>query len=202
MGSSSVTPSADGCVVNVVSNPAATNPTDWSAYGGAGGAASGAIDAVPVSGFPAATSYLTSWSAASTDGKGGVFYVNTPAVADVVYTISMFAQSSIARDLALRIDMKDSTGAGVASVSSNRVSVAAGGVARLSRTVTTLAGTAKLTISLQGAGDVNWNPGDKLHTTGLMITQGSTLYNYADGNSPGWSWTGTPNASTSFGPPL
>ena len=93
VGSSSVTPSADGCVVNVVSNPAATNTTDWSAYGGAGGAASGAIDAVPVSGFPAATSYLTSWSAASTDGKGGVFYVNTPAMADVVYTISMFAQS-------------------------------------------------------------------------------------------------------------
>ena len=98
--------------------------------------------------------------------------------------------------------MRDSTGAGLGSVSSDRVNVTAGGVARLSRTVTTPVGTAKLTITLQGSGDANWNPGDKLHTTGLMITQASTLYTYADGNSPGWSWTGTPNASTSFGPAL
>ncbi len=35
---------------------------------------------------------------------------------------------------------------------------------------------------------------------GVMLTQGSTVYNYADGNSPGWVWNGTPNASTSTGP--
>ena len=37
---------------------------------------------------------------------------------------------------------------------------------------------------------------------GVMVTQGSTLYNYADGNSPNWIWNGTPNASTSTGSPL
>jgi prepilin-type N-terminal cleavage/methylation domain-containing protein len=35
----------------------------------------------------------------------------------------------------------------------------------------------------------------------LMITKGTTLYNYADGNTPNWIWTGTPNTSTSKGPP-
>lgn len=34
-----------------------------------------------------------------------------------------------------------------------------------------------------------------------MLTQ-DVLYNYADGNSSGWSWTGTANNSTSVGPEL
>ncbi|MNQ09269.1 putative major pilin subunit [compost metagenome] len=33
----------------------------------------------------------------------------------------------------------------------------------------------------------------------LMITAGSNDYLYADGNSPNWTWTGTPNNSTSKG---
>ena len=33
-----------------------------------------------------------------------------------------------------------------------------------------------------------------------MLTEGSALYDYADGSSPNWSWDGTPNNSTSTGP--
>lgn len=36
----------------------------------------------------------------------------------------------------------------------------------------------------------------------FMITQGSTLYNYADGTSANWAWNGAVNNSTSTGPPL
>ncbi|MNY42898.1 hypothetical protein D3C86_1778260 [compost metagenome] len=32
-----------------------------------------------------------------------------------------------------------------------------------------------------------------------MITQGDTLYQYADGSSSNWTWMGTPNNSTSKG---
>ncbi|MCC4268022.1 prepilin-type N-terminal cleavage/methylation domain-containing protein [Microbacterium schleiferi] len=35
-----------------------------------------------------------------------------------------------------------------------------------------------------------------------MLTQGSELYGFADGDSNGWIWNGTPNNSTSTGPPL
>ena len=35
-----------------------------------------------------------------------------------------------------------------------------------------------------------------------MITEGPTLYNYADGASTGWAWSGAPNNSTSTGPAL
>lgn len=41
-----------------------------------------------------------------------------------------------------------------------------------------------------------------IRVDGLMITEGSTLYNYADGASSGWRWSGTANNSTSVGPPL
>lgn len=35
-----------------------------------------------------------------------------------------------------------------------------------------------------------------------MCTSGTTLYGYADGNSPSWIWNGTPNNSSSTGPGL
>lgn len=35
---------------------------------------------------------------------------------------------------------------------------------------------------------------------GAMCTQGSTVYNYADGDSPSWEWNGTTRASASNGP--
>ena len=37
---------------------------------------------------------------------------------------------------------------------------------------------------------------------GIMLTTGSNIYTYADGNSSGWAWTGALNNSTSTGAPL
>ena len=42
--------------------------------------------------------------------------------------------------------------------------------------------------------------GATLDATGFMLTQGATHSAYADGNTPGWVWNGTPNNSTSTGP--
>lgn len=42
--------------------------------------------------------------------------------------------------------------------------------------------------------------GNVFYVNQTMQTQGSTLHNYADGNTPRWSWTGTINNSTSSGP--
>jgi len=43
---------------------------------------------------------------------------------------------------------------------------------------------------------------DEFRWDGVMVTAGSSLYSYADGNSPSWSWTGSQNSSTSTGPAL
>lgn len=42
--------------------------------------------------------------------------------------------------------------------------------------------------------------GQQFWVDDIMITQGSTLYTYADGSSSGWSWDGAQQASTSSGP--
>lgn len=41
-----------------------------------------------------------------------------------------------------------------------------------------------------------WVAGDMLDATCLMVTEGSTLYPYADGDTPGWQWN---KDGTSFG---
>ncbi len=48
--------------------------------------------------------------------------------------------------------------------------------------------------AFSGAGDVWWDS--------IMVTEGSTLPNYADGNSLNWAWSSTVNNSSSTGPPL
>lgn len=42
--------------------------------------------------------------------------------------------------------------------------------------------------------------GQKVYYDAFMITLGNTMYQYGDGSFPGWSWDGSPNSSSSFGP--
>lgn len=57
-------------------------------------------------------------------------------------------------------------------------------------------------MTLANAAGQNWVSGDRLEVDSLMLTQGSTVYQYKDGASAGWSWNGTPNDSSSTGPAL
>jgi hypothetical protein len=47
-----------------------------------------------------------------------------------------------------------------------------------------------------------WTSTDYLDMDSVMLTSGTTSYNYADGNSTDWTWNGSPNSSTSTGPAL
>ena len=51
-----------------------------------------------------------------------------------------------------------------------------------------------------GGGAGSEATGNVFYVNQTMQTQGSTLYDYADGSYPGWIWNGTANASTSTGP--
>lgn len=51
-------------------------------------------------------------------------------------------------------------------------------------------------------GTIAFSSGNSLDIDSCMVTAGATVYNFADGSSPGWSWAGTPNASTSSGPEI
>jgi prepilin-type N-terminal cleavage/methylation domain-containing protein len=62
----------------------------------------------------------------------------------------------------------------------------------------TTAGTIKIGFLTSGSVP----QGSSLDMDALMLTRGDTVYQFADGNSPGWFWNGAPSASTSTGPAL
>jgi len=75
--------------------------------------------------------------------------------------------------------------------------IPAGQTRRLSVTGTTAAGTTRLQVYVIVSGG---SAGNRWMLDGAMINESSTLFQYADGESENWVWTGTPNASTSVGP--
>jgi prepilin-type N-terminal cleavage/methylation domain-containing protein len=74
---------------------------------------------------------------------------------------------------------------------------------RISGTLTSPMGATQAYLVFSNVADsANWIAGDTLDFDGAMLVQTtSTSVNYADGNSTNWSWNGTPNESTSTGPP-
>ena len=51
-------------------------------------------------------------------------------------------------------------------------------------------------------GGTAWVANDYMDADSIIVTNGTTPQNYADGNSTDWVWNGTPNNSTSTGPAL
>jgi len=73
-------------------------------------------------------------------------------------------------------------------INSNALTIAASSNARVRM---------EISISAQTTAIV---PSDIIYLDSMMITKANTLPAYADGNSPGWVWGGTPNNSVSRGP--
>ena len=93
-------------------------------------------------------------------------------------------------------------GAGVASSSCNSSSTSTSvkdAWVRLSCPFTT---SASGTLALYILNSTASTAGMQFYSDSVMFTEGSTLYNYADGSSPNWIWNGTPNNSTSTGPAM
>lgn len=49
---------------------------------------------------------------------------------------------------------------------------------------------------------ISGSVGNTITVDKIMLTQGSTVYNYADGDTPTWIWNGAASASTSTGPAI
>jgi len=110
------------------------------------------------------------------------------------YTVSASVTSTV--NQTLRMDVRLPGGTTV--IYSNTFVVTAGVPQRIYTTGVVTNATVYLAVLVDPAGSV----GDIVNIDEVMFTSGSNVYNYADGNSPGWSWSGTPNESTSTGPAL
>ena len=210
--SSSSNPTSGGCaghgvggvaaITNLIRNPtAAINASDWIATASAGGAPTGTrltSQVTPLSGVTTAyrgtlTGTPSSWWRVQNSQPA-------PVTAGSAYTLSSYVRSNVTGNTGVIIIWMDGAGTTVLENASTGVSQAADTWGR--RSVTATAPTGAVSARLQayaptGLGVANAT----IDATGMMFVQSSTLTNYADGNTTNWAWSGTPNNSTSTGPP-
>ena len=195
-------------VENLVRNPKlATTSTDW-AIGVGTGAAASASSHMTGGPIPGAASYRRmTWTTAPT--TGAVNQTNSSTSTNLIeenktYTISVYMRPSWATTTRLTGAVVDSANTTLVSWATADIAHPAGQWIRRSITGTAPAGSNRIIIYSYAAAGGNPRPaiGDTFEVTGYQITEGSTLYEYADGDSPNWAWSGTPNVSTSKGPAL
>jgi len=208
-------------VTNLAVNPAATRYSGNSEMGwqnnrfpgeGTYSLATGASDG-PVTGLTTYARYTFAVAVGSGRGFHNVGNPNTATpgtvgasvTAGTTYTHSAYLRSSDGQGNAvMRVRYVDAANNWIGgSILSPGQSLAGGQWVRPTVTATAPAGAVRVQIHTLQEGTVPTHAiGDTLDGTGLMVTDGATTYNYADGNSSNWVWNGTAHASTSTGPAL
>lgn len=138
----------------------------------------------------------------NTSGASGAWWdAATPNVGQTYQvTLSVRGNVTTARDL--RIEWINAAGTSqissqtlaTVSPSASWTTVNGSGVAP--------AGAGRLRLTLYTQGTSTGTISDYVDIDSVMITEGSTAYAFADGNTANWAWGGTVNNSTSTGPPL
>jgi Tfp pilus assembly protein PilE len=137
----------------------------------------------------------------NTSGNTGPWWDAALVSGGTTYRVQLAVRSNVPSNRKLAVEWKadDGSSAGpggtIATVATKTEWQVIGGV------VTSPVGAVtrmRLTLYTVDAGSVS----DYVDIDGVIVTQGSGAYSFADGSSPGWKWNGTPNESTSTGPPL
>lgn len=125
------------------------------------------------------------------------------------FTFSCYLRPSVTRNLEIGVYqyLSNGTAHSTSRVRSNTFTGQANQWTRINYTYTVPATVSYIAVACDStsnslSGATNWVAGSTLDGTGLMVTEGTTLYNYADGGSAGWAWKGGVNASQSTGPAL
>ena len=212
--SEATVPQAGGCnghgqggvpaITNLVTNPSLeTNTASWTGASGTGGASS--VTTPSTGGYSENKFFRMTFSTAPTSSdeyfySNGVTY--NLCAENTQYTFSGYIRPSWSgANYYINIVWYDSSSSITGSVSGTPVSVSPGSWTPLNFTATSPATTyrARIQVKITGAlPQVN----DTLDADAFMMTQGSSRYNYADGDTTNWVWNGTANGSSSTGPPV
>lgn len=172
-------------ITNLSVNPALNSNTNTYGSAGATGAARVAISDLP--------NFSWAWQANSSAVSDRVFSSSSSGLtAGVVYTASVWAKYSVGSNMTLQAS--DSAGS---TTYQNATCGSQTNVWQRCSVTFTATGTSwriSLRQTVAGTGTIA--------LTGVMITEGSSTPNFADGNSANWVWNGTADNSTSTGPPL
>lgn len=189
-------------ITNLIPNPSMeTNLTGWGAWAGNGAGATTTRINTPGPAPNGTWFGRLTWTTATTSPSGGPSYSFT-VTPGTVYNASVYVRSSKDQNVYLEMKYQSSGGTTLAATNNGGASLTAGVWKRIQFYTSAPANTATLAAGVYGT-STNWAINDYIDFDALMITTGSTTYNYADGNSgSGWAWTGAVNNSTSYGSPL
>jgi prepilin-type N-terminal cleavage/methylation domain-containing protein len=211
-------PQAGGCaghgtggiaaITNYLLNPSAeTNATSWSgSYGTGGVATSGRTTGTSQSG---SAFYRATLTTAPTSVTANGFWVaanaSTPAAAGKAYTASGYIRTSWAgTSFSLNlVPYNASWSYAGGEVYGTTVTVPANTWTRLSVTLPSApAGTENMTLRLRANGGTVPAVNSTMDGDAMMLTDGTSTPNFADGNTANWVWNSTVNNSSSTGPPV
>lgn len=209
ISSTNTTPSGGGCpghsqggvaaVTNLATNPGLeTNTAGWGSWAGTGGVTTvsrGTTGPQSGTGFARVT-----WTTGTTAANGGPS-LSLPVSANQPYSVSVWVRSS--KNQSVYMEMKYQAGSTVLSYpNSGTVALTANTWRRITLTSTAPATATSLILGIYASGSgTTWVANDYMDADSLIVTNDNTPQNYADGNSPDWTWNGTANNSTSTGPP-
>lgn len=210
----STSPTAGGCpghgtggvaaVTNLATNPSVeTDTSSWGVrwFGANGGA--GTTARTSAAAYKDGSGYRKTWTTAG-GGQDVGFQYAVPITAGKPYTFSVYTRCSVATAHRRFVNWTDGSGTQIGSTGTGtETSIPANTWQRLSITATAPSGASSASFvwgPYPGSGSPGSSVGETLDADAVMVTEGSTLYNYADGNSSNWVWNGTANSSTSTGP--
>ena len=135
----------------------------------------------------------------STSRQGGIWLISPTATAGIVYscTISLSGTAGVAVQVSGRAET--SAGAYVGESLSEKTITLSNTWQRVQFTFTTPTNTGRSYLQFRLSAAAT---GINIWADAVICTESSTSYNYADGSSPNWVWTGAAHASTSTGPAL
>lgn len=180
-------PTASGCVItNLILNPSAeTSSTGMYADTG-----SPTIGTSSTQAKQGTSSFVLTSTVVSTD----VASVIIPAVQPGIYTLTYYVYSPVTRSGYFdECDQVSCSGRNGAQPIPANIWTRISATFNVSGTVLQY-----LNIYLHSGNGPN-SSGNSIYIDGLMLTSGTSVYNYADGNTQGWTWNGTANSSTSTG---
>ena len=214
---STASPAQGGCaghgqggqpaITNIVVNPSIETNTTGMAYRYFGDGGGAGTNTRPTSGGFSGDAFMRkTWTASPTAGGAVDTGFNTaiyPASESLTYAGSCYFRTSRSGvRVKAYLSWLNSSNGGISSSHGSVVTLPSNTWGRVNVSGVSAAGTAGVRLVCATAWAEPWQPGDTLDGDAFMITEGSALYNYADGDSPNWVWSGTPHSSTSTGPLL
>lgn len=191
-------------ITNMATNPSLEgSTTGWTLqwYGGGG---SGSAARTSTAAHCGTYGYRKTWTVSGGGQSIGWSYRGA-AQAGKTYTASVALRASYDTTEATRFTWYDSSGTAIGGeVGWVRQSASANSWVTISTTYTAPAGAASMGVIYgpypQSNPGLTVPVGATVDGDCLMIAEGSTNYNFADGGSTNWAWNGTVNESTSTGP--